>query len=216
LREIQPFHFHPLAYSMKAIASRTNIILVGHWNRMIFTPEWVTRNLFEPKEILVPLLPIDPIRFDGGEFSMEVSFPRLAMTSKTLTDESLRRMEQLSVRILDRLKDTPIKGVGSNFGFDTESATFPKIDVFRSRDLEEMPAPVLANGVSRQLQWGGDRVLNLILALKGPTVHIDLNFHWNGTDSVAAAKTIDCKMVENLHAAQKLLRETYGLEMEEN
>ena len=104
-----------------------NIVLAGLWNRAIFTPEWVGRLLFKQVEVetLISIMPHMPIVYRNTQVAMEVAPAVVAFRPRTLNDECLRASENMAYKVLDTLRDTPLMGVGVNFGF-TDSDPAPR------------------------------------------------------------------------------------------
>lgn len=197
---------------MKPITTRTNLILVGHWNRLIFTPEWVTENLFRPEEIYVAVLPIDPIKYVGTDFTLEVSFPKLAFVPVTVDKDKLLSTEERAISILNRLPDTPLKAFGVNFGFDATRKELRDQSLFEGSDLAKMPSKPTKCSVTRQIPWK-DWILNLSLTLTQESIAIDLNFHSDQALAKNAAISLKGRVSDFFDNSIKLIREVYGPEL---
>ena len=87
------------------------IVIAGHWNRMIFTPEWVGPRLFNQDEIetQIALLPIFPIIYRHEQVVLEASAPRLIFRPRYNTGPALEAAERMAVTVLDDLPNTPLQ-----------------------------------------------------------------------------------------------------------
>src|SRR5438105_3845930 len=96
-----------------------SIILVGAWNRMIFTPEWVNDRLFHQPDIetFVSLMPNLPMIYQNEQVILEVAQPRLVFRPRVANEACLRRAEEMANTILNTLRDTPLTAVGINLAF---------------------------------------------------------------------------------------------------
>jgi len=95
-----------------------NIILSGHFNPYLISPEWLRRqSIWTPSDVHVVAAGLrqDSIRFKGDGVEWMLSFDRLAIAS---TSEDC---QSLAITILELLPHTPIFSTGANFVFQDES-----------------------------------------------------------------------------------------------
>src|SRR4051812_3477977 len=94
-----------------------SVVVTGFWNRMIFTPEWVGSVLYgKPElEIQIPIMPVSPIIFSDSEVELHVTYGRLVFKPKELRDECLNVAQELAIRAMRVLDDTPVSAMGFNF-----------------------------------------------------------------------------------------------------
>ncbi len=198
-----------------------NIWLAGFWNRMIFTPEWVSPRLFPgPKiEAHVALLPVLPLIYRDLTAEMEVSATRLVFRPRVLHDDgSLLRAEAMARTVLQALPETPVQAVGVNFSFEEEVSPDPLTAIFNDIDDVELSQEGWAieeRKLTRHLTRGGE-ALNLTMTSHGEAVRFDFNFHSEAASHATALQAVVEGRVVNLrNAALALLREVYHLEPEE-
>ncbi|WP_232055963.1 hypothetical protein [Tuwongella immobilis] len=164
------------------------IVLAGHWNRMIFSPEWVGKHLFAANgdiETLVALMPVLPLVYRDEQVVMEVSQPRLVFHPRKANDVCLRRAEQMALRILRELDDTPLIAVGVNFAFREENPPDKVLDIFNLTDGPELAGEgweVQERKIVRKTTRGGS-VLNLTLIYGPYGVDFEFNFHTESQDN---------------------------------
>jgi hypothetical protein len=114
----------------------SGIVLSGHWNRMIFTPEWVGPNLFH-EDILVTeiaLVPGFPAIYRNTEVQLEASHQRLMVRPRINTEQAFLRAENIAVLAVSILSSTPLHGVGINFSFIEKEPGPPLLELFNFRD----------------------------------------------------------------------------------
>ena len=195
-----------------------NIVLAGLWNRAIFTPEWVSRLLFNQPEVetLLSVMPHMPIIYRNKQVSMEIAPSRLAFKPRSMRDESLRVAERMAHTVLKTLQDTPLLGVGINFAFTDEDARRDLVQLF---DFGDGPT-LSSNGwdtetrrIMRRLK-NGDDMLNLVLTLEGSRLDVEFNFHTDTTDNALSQAAVADRIVRLRNAAHKLLASTYDLTVE--
>ncbi len=193
-----------------------NIVLAGHWNRMIFTPEWVGRIVFQQPELetLISLMPNMPLIYRNAQVAVEVSQPRVAFRPRRLDDECIRRAEEMALSVLTTLEDTPLVGVGVNFAF-TEANPAPLVQLFGfgdDRQLSDADWDVQERRIVRTMQRGQD-TLNLALAYDGQELTIEFNYHSEAPDNAAALVAVTNRVLRLRDDSLRLLRDIYNLEL---
>ena len=205
---------------MKRKQEGWNIVLAGFWNRAIFSLEWVNSNVFQDTELetLLSVLPHFPIVYQNVQVGIEVSALRLAVRPRRLDTDCIQRAEVIARTILEKLPETPLKGVGINFAYVEEAPDATLLEVFDLSDdgqLSDGASTIEERKIARRLRRGDD-LLNLTLTFDGSKVDFGLNYHTDTTDN-ATARTALTNRVERLQAdAAALLATVYHLVAEED
>jgi hypothetical protein len=201
----------------------SGIVLAGYWNRMIFTPEWVGANLFNQEviETEIALLPIFPVIYRHPLVTLEASGVRLVFRPRRDTARALGMAEQMAVRTLGELPNTPLTGVGVNFSFIEPNSPEALLEFFNFAD-----APGIAREgwetperkVIRKLT-GEHGTMNLSLAYDGAAVAIEVNFHTEAAGATPAANAaaraaIEGRTAQLKEAALAFLDNIYHLQLE--
>ena len=197
-----------------------NIVLAGHWNRMIFTPEWVATHLFHTEvvdiETAVSLLPIMPILFRHEDVALEVSSQRLIFQPRSAAEAVLRRSEEMASTVLDLLPRTPMIATGVNFAFSEPAPPDDLVQLFDGADgplIAQEDWDVNERSLIRRLRRGDD-MLNLTLTFGGGPVAVDFNYHREAATNEAALASIRNRVVALRDASLNLLRDVYQLSPE--
>lgn len=200
-------------------AESWSVVLVGHWNRMIFTPQWVGERLFDQKEVTtrVPLTPELPVFYLRDDVALGVAFDRLFLKPCQLSRESMEAVENMACSILDKLPHTPLSGVGVNYGFEESNAPDSLNRLFTLEDRVEIDAmgweaPVIS--IKRTLSKEG-QMLNLSFVHRADTTSIEGNFHTDVGSAEAAANALRGRTMGQYDALCELLTRTHGLAVEE-
>ena len=156
------------------------IVLAGHWNRMIFTPDWVGEKLFHEDEVEAEfaLLPGFPVLYRHSQVLMEAVSSRLVFRPRFNTEEALKMSERMALAALTELPNTPLLGVGINFSFKEANPTNDLLKLFNVGDAGAIARrgwETPETTVVRKLT-GKDGSLNLTLFHDGSSIAIDLNF----------------------------------------
>jgi hypothetical protein len=204
-----------------------NIILAGFWNRSIFLPDWVLPRLFPRNAIPggevqteVALLQALPLIYRDQEVAVEVSNGLLAFRPLILNDANLLRCERMARAMLEGLPETPVHGVGINFGFRENLPLDHVGALFRVLDDAELAQQGWITGerkLTRVLSRDGE-TLNLTLTFGGPVIDFDFNFHTQAgasSNPVARRAVEEGRILRLRDAALAMLRETYHLEIED-
>jgi hypothetical protein len=205
-----------------------SVVLAGFWNRSIFLPEWALPRLFPQHEMKgyevqteVALLHALPLIYRDPEVAMEISGVRLVFRPQVLNDECLMRCERMARHMLEALPDTPVHGVGINFGFREAMPPGHLLGMFNDVDDDELGRRGWVIGerkLVRKLTHGED-VLSLSMTSGGEAVDFDFNFHDDiaaGLNAAARRAVEEGRVLRLRDAALELLRETYHLVLEDD
>lgn len=113
---------------MKILTDYKNLIIVGGWNKHIFSPEWVKQYLFpqDEYEIEFPLNIDGSARFSTKKNRISLEQNRLNFYSRSIDNEDYERIQELAVKVADYLPHTPVLSYGVNFLYE-ESRNVEKI-----------------------------------------------------------------------------------------
>lgn len=194
-----------------------SIVLVGHWNRMIFTPQWVGQQLFDQDEVMtrVPFGPDMPIFYLTDEIELGVASGRLFVKPRKLVRGAMQAVESMACGVLDRLPHTPVTGVGVNYGFDEAQAPDTVNRLFTMADRVEIDSlgwEVPSISIKRTLVKD-DQLLNLTFLRSNETTSIEANFHADVGSAEAARQAICGRTYELFEMLAELLQSTHGIEL---
>ncbi len=200
------------------------IVLAGHWNRMIFTPEWVGGKLFHQEEVetQIALMPVFPIIYRHDQVILEVAAGKLIFRPRFDTAFSLGEAQRMALTVLHDLPNTPLMGVGVNFSFVERDPPRPVLELFNLSDARAIAragwdSPEVV--VGRKLT-GPPGTLQLSVCQGAEDVEIVLNFHADTPGPpeaacAAARQALDGRVVPLRDAALGFLRDIYGLRLDE-
>lgn len=99
------------------------LVIVGNWNNAIFTKEWVSKYLFNDKELNIEFpqnsMGASP-RFSTKDLRVSVLNNRLNIAVINSKDEVFGMIEDLALKVVDYLLHTPVNAFGINFAFQVE------------------------------------------------------------------------------------------------
>ncbi len=115
---------------MKELIDKFSLVILGKWNTIILTPEWIKDNVLEGKEpdnlqIAVPF-PVDeldnPVSFimNNIKFITHKRKLTLGLAKDKISDGDYAEIKRIALELLDLLKHTPVYAFGLNFYFEEE------------------------------------------------------------------------------------------------
>ncbi|WP_437732188.1 hypothetical protein [Sorangium sp. So ce1335] len=203
---------------MKQVVERCSVVIAGAWNQAIFTLEWVQAVLLDGASPRVELLFNEQglaTQFITDEIKLLVLPSRAQVHLSSLSDAALSQLEVVPVRLLRRLRETPVHAVGINFGFDVDEPSEQIAQLFELEDREriiKLGGSVDTVTIVRKIAQER-RVINLSMAksTNGP-VRIDLNHHYQTSMANVAADVIEGNVMASLNASLELVTGLYGLQ----
>lgn len=201
---------------LKPIREDFTIVIIGKWNVSIFTPRWLSENIFDQKEVAVefPLEPGLPRRIIGEEVVLIPSSDRLALNVSSVNDENLRKMESKARLLLDILPHTPVAQIGTNIGYAVEDPDDDLFTHFPSIDSEKFADKKMIIS-SRFFAWTFNvdgQILNMKCNLKDTSPTFHFNFHSNIQSPKEAIPLLDGKILGHRSFALSILKEIYNLQ----
>lgn len=211
---------------MKLDKPSNTLVIVGGWNRHIFTQDWIKRYLFpgEKEKFTIDMMVAQGFntQFVSPQISskeVEILFQenRLNFNPVENKNENFDRIQDLALQLAHYLPHTPVTAYGVNFLFTEETASGDLINLIRPRDLEKIEqfgGSLTNEQYTRGLVLNG-RILNITIKLEGEKVSFDLNFHFNIRNLVEFKAGIsEISILELKQEAIQFITEIYGLELE--
>jgi hypothetical protein len=204
---------------MKIKSESYSLIIAGSWNRHIFTPEWVSRNIFKADQVQIefPINAIGPLRFEYQKVRLIPAANRLLFIALDNQDETLKKIETMANSISDLLPHTPVTAFGINFGFvDNVANSVELLSIFNIADNERLSsvnAEIKLCMIQRKVIIDGTTIL-LTLSKDPSNMNFDFNFHFD-IKALVELKTIliTGKIIECRNLALKILKQAYEMEL---
>lgn len=199
--------------------SRCSIVMVGSWNRAIFSPQWVIEKVFpreEQLEVEMGFAAQPLVGFVTDRCRLQI-LPGQVRVFPLQAWEGMRACEDAARAVLERLPETPVRGVGINVGFDVDSPTEILRGLFELQDLGSLAqlGRLRRSAVRHYLDYAPDGNLTLSVEMQEEKqVRIDLNFHWNVHDAITGAQRIRGRSDEVLAYSHDLVQRVYEVEVQ--
>lgn len=198
------------------------IVIIGRWNVSIFSPEWVGKNIFKKREIILDV-GIEPglsRRLSDEKIVIIPLSQRLMITLSIIDDEALKGMENAVCEILTLLTHTPVSAVGINFGYkikplpENYTSDFP---VLLSEKLASEDLVVKSHEVKWIVDYEREqnRSLNISNQIDGNEAIVKFNFHRDIKNTEEAILGIKDKVLSYRDKTISILDKVFGVESED-
>ncbi len=204
---------------------RWSIVLVGRWNRWVFSAPWIDQHLVEDSSKKQPIemeMTIDdpalPWKFSFGGLTLTVQNGRIAVGFRAPDESILTAGCELASAVLRKLPHTPLKAVGVNYEFLVRNPEGPALEAFDMRDnrrLADAGLTVIGTTVVRKLAGSGHE-LNFRMTVRADSaVEIGFNFHCDTPTVDDGLKFLGQGIVGFRDRAAEILKDAYSIEFTE-
>ena len=160
----------------------SNLVIVGSWNKDIFTPDWVKEYLLDGQDfqVLFPMNSLNSLKFDiVTKYSFAINLNRLEFQLHDSSDEASRDMIATARKLLRCLVHTPIASFGVNFVFKSDQQGLLNGISHTEEIKEHLTAEVESTEVTRVFNVGQGKVLNFKVVQRGTDTFFDFNYSYN-------------------------------------
>jgi hypothetical protein len=196
----------------------SNLVIVGSWNKDIFTPEWVKEYLLDGQDfqVLFPMNSLNSLRFDvNTKYSFAINLNRLEFQLHDSSDGASREMIATARKLLRCLVHTPITSFGVNFVYKSERQGL--LNGISNTDMikEYLKAEVDSTEVTRVFKLGQGKVLNFKVVQKGAETFFDFNYSYNVKNAQNLLNVLgddDEIVIRKRKDSEDILKSVYGNE----
>ncbi|MEO8019719.1 MAG: hypothetical protein ABI769_18060 [Pseudomonadota bacterium] len=192
----------------------TNVVVLGAWNPAILQPQWVAKQVFGIEGDLavqweVSFVANAPPRFTLGDVRFMPAYDRLTLVPQGLDAAQLATCENALRTILTSLPHTPISAFGINYSFEDATPSTGLQALFL--DTEGLAEAANLNFEPRAMAVQRAMaippyVLNFTRSLDNNGVAgYKFNFHYDVTDTAAAAELLNGALAGTLATARQIL-----------
>lgn len=196
----------------------SNLVIVGSWNKDIFTPEWVKENLLDGQDfqVLFPMNSLNSLKFDVvTKYSFAINMNRLEFQLYDSSDGASREMIATARKLLRCLVHTPITSFGVNFVYKSERQGLLN-GISHTKDIKEyLTAEVESAEVTRVFKLGQGKVLNFKVIQKGAATFFDFNYSYNVKNAQNLIDVLgddDDVIIRKRQVSENILNSVYGNE----
>lgn len=126
---------------------KVDITVYGRWNKRIFTPEWVSTNLFHLKKGTQIKGLVNPVEFElgykhEGIWILPTANSLEIKIENTKNIDALKKAPKILYEILSLLPHTPVKAIILNIKFENKKIAKSKL----FKDIKECVSPKIIKG----------------------------------------------------------------------
>lgn len=194
------------------------LVLMGGWNKHIFTPPWVNKFLLPDEKLKVefPLNIDGSLRITGDKIRISIVGNKLNLVAVNSSDEVFDIIQEVSLKIVDCLPHTPVSAFGINFLFEAETNKMLE-DFQKLNDIDSystINGEIQKTQIRRTVKFE-NKLLNLTIDFEEKSSNFNFNYHYN-IISISAFKEIITNssiLSHKLHALD-VLKNVFEIENE--
>lgn len=198
-----------------------NVVVLGAWNRAIFTPQWIAEFLFEvpknrPVEVEVPLSVPTPPKVKHEGIAVSVGAGVLEVSAEPCDFGTLERACICACRALTELPRTPVTAAGFNLRYRSDEAPRELLDAVAcgiDDAISDAELQIVRRDVTRRLVWGTGVINAEIEVDESGSTSISLNFHKNSGEHSELKSWLETPMGDVQAHAEVLLTALPGVEI---
>ena len=165
---------------MKNMKVDASIVSVGSWNSRIFTPAWVSANVFAMPDGESMNIELNEqqmtLSYVWKDIQLLMSDTRIEFKSSQCSKETLTLMEQYYQRISELLPYTPVAAVGYNLNLTLTPDEYKQTVV--SGMLEQKKIDIYTNGTQTFSAVKDGAVRSFVVQQNADSAEIRANFHY--------------------------------------
>jgi len=198
---------------MKSDIERTNIVIVGRWNRFILNPDWVSRTLFDSDKIQVEFSfdLLLPPRYVYDSIRLTTLDDRVIVTPLSSSDECMKITEAIALKLINLLPHTPVSGLGYNYGFTYDDHHINEIVCFNDVFDRVLESSLYRAVVKRNYQFE-DYTLNVEHTQMENGLNIDFNYHYSYAFFKDGYNKLLGKIISHKKQTENIIKNVYGEE----
>ncbi len=203
---------------MKLINENKLLVIVGAWNRNIFSQEWLKKYLL-PKDDFTMEFALGLVgshRILSKSVYIEFHSNKLIFIPKSDDTEVYETVAGLAVKIADYLPHTPVVGYGINFKFEGTTDDIQP-ELIKINDVNKLVAcgAKLLNSQHKHSIKIDDILVNISITVNNDQLYFDFNFHSDITNLTQFKENIYQFPIKKLHnVALDLMNDAYQIQIE--
>lgn len=205
---------------MEALLENWNVVASGAWNVRLFTPEWLSNNVFNTKNLNIEMgigAGIQAFRFVSEDAIFLPADNQIICGVRKADKTSLIKAEGYVSKVLELLSHTPVLGVGINLAFVEEDPASELVNLFNVADvkkLSEASYEISEAEIKRVLKMEGSKgVINARLAYADGKITADLNYHFPVLNATEAKASLTGAAEKAHDQTVKFLSDIYDLQL---
>lgn len=197
-----------------------NVIIRGFWNRAIFTPDRVSKNLFGLEEgaalqVLVPVDGINPTKMVHDNIIISVNSGILEIATEKNEFSKIKECLDIGIKALNWLKETPVLAGGYNIRYKlTEQDALLISDAIKSKiddSLSDAGYDIKERSNLRAIKERAGEIHLITRIDQQENISIVLNFNKSSTSINEIVDWFSISTDDLKRKIQELLEKIYGI-----
>ena len=159
------------------------LVIVGSWNKYIFSEEWIVSNILGEGvkySIQYPLNALGSLRFSLENFTFCIFGERLVFQLNNNSETSYKEVIKTARKIFQKLIHTPVTAMGVNFLFrSNKSFNIVEYMPQNSELVQHIGYDIVSSEITRTFKISENEVLNFKIELKDEVNIFNFNFNYN-------------------------------------
>lgn len=204
-----------------------SVVVAGKWNRAIFTPAWVSKELFNFSDdsqtirVMVALDELAPYQISDGSVTVVAQSERLILKTESSTFENLEKAKVIAARAIQELPVTPFVAAGMNcrFSFEEGEGNLPALT---SSSLDHLlPEIEGVDGCTtrltkRSVDWRLGQINIGIEQDAADKFSIEINVHQSSTDKEVLLRWLNTPIKDIQEVVSKIFDHYFGIPLPES
>lgn len=205
---------------MRLMDEYAPLVIVGVWNRAVFTPEWVSKYLFNGESVRFEYpnnIQGASLKFITGDMDLFIIGPKLFFTARATTSEIFQKISETALQLARVLPHTPVVSFGINHKFECPILDIQGSGIFNFSDKEELKEHgyIFKSLLSQRTLQFEHHDLNLIWTLTGNSATLEFNNDYQISDLISFNQLFtDGIIQERKNQAVDFIKKIYRLDVE--
>ncbi|MGE0083715.1 MAG: hypothetical protein AB7S75_04780 [Desulfococcaceae bacterium] len=201
---------------MKLMNEFKLLVIVGAWNRNIFSGEWIKKFLLPKDDFFLEVALDNSHRISSEKIRVEFHNNRINFIPIINDIENYKYISDLSLKIADYLPHTPVFGYGINFIFECDSKKI-QTNLIKINDIDKLNecGIIVINSQYKHSVKFDNIPINIAITAINDNLNFDFNFHSDIRNLTQFKESIYEFPVERLYSiALEIMKNVYMLQLE--
>lgn len=177
---------------IEIMKTEASIVSIGNWNARIFTPNWVSENIFvmsdgDTMDMGLNEQPQLTLTYIWNKIQLLTSDSRIEFKTNQCTTDTLGQMEQCYLRLAELLPHTPVSAVGFNLNLHLTQEEFQNTKVGKEVKPQSIGDYIGDTLIFKAEKEGAIRSFSISQNNEGGDIRI--NFHYTDPKHLPAIGT---------------------------
>lgn len=165
---------------MKSLAPNFDtLVVLGAWNKHIFSEKWIQENILEKEwqySVLYPMNTIGSLKFSLKNIDFFIMGERLVFQIKNTEEATYQEIVKIARKIFQKLIHTPVSAVGINFLLESTHVESQLPD--NEKLIQTIGKDITTSEITRSFALSSQETLNLKIEFQSECSMLNFNFNY--------------------------------------